>query len=136
MKNVKFPRIFRCGLPALLLALPIEAQVWDTSGNGMLSGTYYFREVGWQGRYDKTNNLQLAQAVYGTILFSNGTYTISNADEFDSNGEAAIPFSIGGTYSVGANGYGFLSSPLANGVNVNILVSAASGVVIGSTRAA
>ena len=120
-------------LAALLTGLPIEAQTWDTSGNGMLNGTYYFRDVGWQGQYDKTNNLQLAEAAYGTIVFSNGTYTITNANEYDSAGEAAIPFSFSGTYSVGANGYGFLSSPLADGINVSILVSSTSGVVIGST---
>ena len=118
---------------ALLLVLPLEAQTWDSSGNGMLNGTYYFRDVGWEGRYDRTNNLQLAQAAYGTIVFSNGTYTISGANEFDSTGEVILPFSATGTYSVGANGSGFLSSPLADGINVNILVSSANGVVVGST---
>ena len=133
-ESVNAPRVCRAGLlAALLVGLPIEAQTWDTSGNGMLNGTYYFRDVGWQGRYDKTNNLQLAVATYGTIVFSNGTYTISDANEFDSTGEAAIPFAISGTYSVGANGYGFMTSPLADGINVSILVSSTSGLVIGST---
>jgi uncharacterized protein (TIGR03437 family) len=133
-ESVNVPRACHAGLFAgLLIGLPIEAQTWDTSGNGMLNGTYYFRDVGWQGRHDATNNLQLAQAAYGTIVFSNGTYTIVDANEYDSTGEASIPFSISGTYSVGANGYGFLSSPLTNGINVNILVSSANGVVIGST---
>jgi uncharacterized protein (TIGR03437 family) len=131
---VNVPSVCRAAvLAALLTGLTVEAQTWDTSGNGMLNGTYYFRDVGWQGRYDKTNNLQLAEAAYGTIVFANGAYTISNANEFDSTAEAAIPFSTTGTYSVGANGYGFMSSPLADGISVSILVSSTSGVVIGST---
>ena len=128
------PSVCRAGvLAALLVGLPLEAQTWDTSGNGMLNGTYYFRDVGWQGRYDKTNNLQLAEAAYGTIVFTNGTYTISDANEFDSTSEAILPFLVNGTYSLGANGYGFMSSPLVDGVNVTILVSSTSGVVVGST---
>jgi uncharacterized protein (TIGR03437 family) len=133
-ETVNAQTVRRAGvLATLLIGLPIEGQTWDTSGNGMLNGTYYFRDVGWQGRYDKTNNLQLAEATYGTIVFNNGTYTISNANEFDSTAEAILPFSANGTYSVGANGYGFLSSPLVDGINVSILVSSTSGVVVGST---
>jgi uncharacterized protein (TIGR03437 family) len=120
-------------LLAVLAGLPTEAQTWDTSGNGILNGTYYFRDVGWQGRYDKTNNLQLAQAIYGTVVFSNGTYTITDAGEFDSTAEAILPFSGSGTYSIGANGFGFMSSPLVDGTNLNILVSSVTGVVVGST---
>ena len=29
----------------LAVGLAAQAQTWDTSGNGMLSGTYYFRQV-------------------------------------------------------------------------------------------
>jgi uncharacterized protein (TIGR03437 family) len=130
---VSVPGVCRAVLLALFASATIQAQTWDTSGNGLLHGTYYFRDVGWQGRYDKTNNLQLAEAAYGTITFSGGAYSITNANEYDSTGEAILPFSTTGTYSVGANGYGFMSSPLADGINVNILVSSANGVVVGST---
>ena len=63
-------------LGASIAALPVRAQTWDTSGNGLLNGTYYFREIAWQGQADSTNDLQFAAAVYGTITFDwQGHYT-------------------------------------------------------------
>jgi len=48
---------------------------WDTSGNGMLNGTYYFREVIYGVGYN-TGGLSDAAALYGTITFNgSGTYT-------------------------------------------------------------
>jgi len=32
-------------LPFLVAIGPAAAQSWDTSGNGLLNGTYYFRQV-------------------------------------------------------------------------------------------
>lgn len=123
---------------ALLLAavtgLPACAQTWDAGGNSLLKGTYYFRYVAWQGQYDATNNLQYAIAIYGNIAFSNGTYSLSGAREFDSGNELQQPWFVGGTYSVGANGYGIFSSLFTTGDYLNILVSPSSGVVVGSTR--
>ena len=79
---------------------PAAGQSWDTSGNGLLNGTYYFREVAWQGQYDATNDLNFATSVYGTISFDgNGHYTISGAQEFDSNNGTAVSYSVTGTYS-------------------------------------
>src|SRR5690242_14859635 len=61
-------------------------QSWDTSGNAKLSGTYYFREVAWLVG-DSTGGLAQGISVYGTITFNgNGTYTVTNATVFDSNG--------------------------------------------------
>jgi len=100
----------------------------------MLKGTYYFRYVAWQGQYDATNNLQYALAIYGNISFSNGAYSLSGAREFDSGNEVQQPWFVGGTYSVGANGYGIFSSLYSTGDYLNILVSPSTGVVVGSTR--
>lgn len=121
-------------LLAALTGLPAAAQTWDASGNGVLKGTYYFRYVAWQGQYDATNNLQYAIAIYGNITFGNGTYSLSGAKEFDSGNESQQPWFVGGTYSVGANGYGIFSSLFSTGDSLNILVSPSSGVVVGSTR--
>lgn len=115
---------------------PAAAQSWDTSGNGMLNGTYYFREVAWQGQYDAANDVTEAAAVYGNITFSHGTYSIttsSNAQIFDSGGNGKPqPFTATGTYSIAASGYGFMDSLIVNKDQINILVSK-SGIVVGSS---
>jgi uncharacterized protein (TIGR03437 family) len=89
-----------------------SAQTWDTSGNGLLKGAYYFREVFYTVS-DGSGDLGEATAVYGTITFSgNGTYT-GTATYYDSSaGLGTLPLT--GTYSIAASGYGFLSSPLSS----------------------
>ena len=46
-----------------------QTATWDTSGNGMLSGTYYFRHVIWIVG-DNSGNLGDAGSLYGTIAFT------------------------------------------------------------------
>ena len=92
----------------------------------MLNGTYYFREVVWQ--LDSSSGDALA--LYGTITFSGtGTYTL-NATEFDYTQGGTGSGTSSGTYSIGAGGFGFLSSPLSTGVQIRGMV--ANGVFIGS----
>src|ERR1039458_3887061 len=79
----KLRRIF------LLLAVAIaaQAQTWDTSGNGMLSGTYYFRQV-FYVIGDQYGDLGEAVTLYGNISFNGaGTYTLTSGQwlDFDSN---------------------------------------------------
>ena len=121
-------------LAAMAAGPPLAAQTWDTSGNGLLSGTYYFRYVAWQGQYDATNNLEYGLAIYGNISFSNGVYTLSGAREYDSDNEVSQPWFVGGTYSIGASGYGIFSSLFAPGDYVNIFVSGEGGLLVGSSR--
>ncbi len=46
-----------------------QTPTWDTSGNGMLKGTYYFRQVYYQiGAND--GSLGYAAAAYGVVTFS------------------------------------------------------------------
>jgi uncharacterized protein (TIGR03437 family) len=111
------------------------AQTWDTSGNSMLNGTYYFREVIYVSN-TSTGALSGATALYGTIAFNgSGTYTI-NCTVYDSGyglftcAQGGLPTS--GTYSIAASGYGFLSSPRYTGVLVYGLVSQ-QGIFIGSS---
>ena len=59
------------------LGLPAAAQVFDNTGNGLLNGKYYFREV----LFTATDEI----AVYGNINFSAGTYTISGSQGLDCN---------------------------------------------------
>lgn len=108
-----------------------SAQSWDTSGNGMLNGTYYFRQVIYLVQ-DEYGDLGEATAIYGTIAFSGaGTYT-ANITIFDSGEEIPETTTVtGGTYSIAASGYGFLSNPIVSGDSVYGLVNG-SGIFVGS----
>src|ERR1700733_11666039 len=117
---------------------PAAAQSWDTSGNGLLNGTYYFRQVMWLGGYNSANDLQEAIAVYGNIVFGgNGTYTLT-AKAADAAKNNVTSITGGGTYTIGSSGYGYMSTPLQfvypqfEGDEINLLVSP-SKVVAGST---
>src|SRR5579863_9277791 len=104
-----------------------QGLVWDSSGNSMLSGTYYFREAIWALNSSNPD----AYALFGTITFSGtGTYTIANATYLDYE-QGSQPLSTSGTYSIGGGGFGFLSNPLSGGVAVRGMVS--KGVFIASS---
>ena len=108
---------------------------WDTSGNSLLNGTYYFRQVVYIANGFTDGDLSEAIAIYGNITFSgNGTYfSIANAIARGLPNTASAtgtdPLScwlvgtqcaanagspVNGTYSIAASGYGFLTSPVAN----------------------
>jgi len=117
---------------------PAAAQSWDSSGNGLLNGTYYFRQVMWLGGYNSANDLHESIAVYGNIVFGgNGTYTLTaNAADAPENKVTSITGS--GTYTIAASGYGYMSTPLQFvysqfvGDEITVLVSP-SKVVVGNT---
>lgn len=125
---------------ATLSALPsATAQTWDSSGNGQLHGTYYFREVVW---FVATGNgadgtLGEAIAAYGNIVFDgNGNYTLSNAQVCDSS-SCFVPanvqsFQASGTYSISASGYGFIKGLSAQNESIYGLTSP-QGIFIGSS---
>jgi uncharacterized protein (TIGR03437 family) len=111
------------------------AQTWDNSGNGLLKGTYYFREVAWQVG-DNSGDLQEAASVYGNITFDgNGNWAItsaSGAQVMDSNNSAPqTNFTASGTYSIAASGYGSMSSLISQGDSVFGLVS--QGIFVASS---
>jgi len=102
------------------------AQTLDNSGNGMLKGTYYFRQVVY------TSND--AASVYGNISFDgNGNYSISGSICDFNNGctSTAAAFTHTGTYVIGASGMGYITSPVVSGDLVYGLVS--KGIFIGSS---
>jgi uncharacterized protein (TIGR03437 family) len=117
---------------------PAAAQSWDTSGNELLNGTYYFRQVVWLGGYNSANGLQEAIAIYGNIVFGgNGTYTLT-AKAADAAENTVTSITGSGTYTIAASGYGYMSTPLQfvysqfKGDEINLLVSP-SKVVVGNT---
>ena len=128
-----------CSLSLFLLAAwPAAAQNWDASGNGLLSGTYYFRQVMWLGGFNSANQLHQAIAVYGSIVFGgNGAYTLT-AKAADGAENAVTSITGSGTYTLGASGYGYMSTPLEfvdskfEGDEITLLVSP-SKVVVGNT---
>ncbi len=110
---------------------------WDNTGNGMLNGAYYFRQL-YYVLGDNSGDLAEAVTLYGTITFDgNGNYSITNAQVIDysySSGQVANygAFTTTGAYAIAASGYGFLASPYATGDYVYGMVSA-NGVFVGST---
>ena len=117
----------------LAAAFPLAAQgpAFDNSGNNLLNGTYYFREV-YQIVSDNAGDLNQAIAVYGTISFNGaGAYTLTGATVYDSNAGAPQAYTGSGTYSVAASGYGFMTTTYSPKDTTYIMVSP-SGILIGS----
>ena len=115
-------KTFHVGLILLAAStFPAVAQVWDNTGNKLLNGPYYFREV--------TVTPNDAYAVYGTITFTNGTYSVDAAAIQQSTGSEG-PYTDSGSYSIAASGFGFINNNLI-GSPVYGLVGA-NGVFVGS----
>jgi uncharacterized protein (TIGR03437 family) len=88
-------------------------QTQDTSGNGMLKGTFEFRHIAVQ-IVDANFNPTDITAVAGTIKFDGaGNYTVA-ATSVDNgvSGGAPQPLNLSGTYAIGSNGIGYLTNPL------------------------
>jgi uncharacterized protein (TIGR03437 family) len=97
-----------------------SGQTQDSSGDGLLKGNYQFRNVAVQA-VDGNGNPTETTATYGLIVFDGaGNYTITGTivDNTVSNG-APQPFSTTGVYAIGANGAGYVSSPLYSGSSID-----------------
>src|ERR1017187_9675107 len=128
MRNLR--RIFLL----LAVAMAAQAQSWDTSGNGMLSGTYYFRQVIYVVG-DQYGDLGEAVSLYGNISFNGaGGYTLTSGQwyVYDSSQGYGTYAITNGTYSISASGYGFISSPYVTGDSIYGLVSQ-QGIFVGSS---
>ena len=115
---MKFARVLL--LSSIAAVLTAQTPAWDNSGNGMLNGTYYFRQVvyelasGADGSVD--GSLYNALAFYGSATFSGtGTYTMVVTLLDGRSGQFTRGNVSNGTYSIAASGHGFLSSPLFPG---------------------
>ncbi|MEI9812535.1 MAG: IPT/TIG domain-containing protein [Acidobacteriota bacterium] len=108
------------------IASTASAQIWDLSGNNLLSGSWVFRHVLYGP--DVNGNITAGAAAYGSITFDGrGNYTLSGTD-VQSGG-----YSISnGTYSLAASSYGFMKHPYTGGTSrLNFLLS--NGVILGSS---
>jgi uncharacterized protein (TIGR03437 family) len=128
---------------ALLLAAVIlsfgavaQAQSWDNSGNGLLNGPYYVRHVVWQIG-DQEGDLNDALSIYGEITFtaSSGTYVFNGSLVDASAGEVVAYTNITGTYTIAANGYGFMDSLVNSyaGISETVFGLVSNGIFIGSS---
>jgi uncharacterized protein (TIGR03437 family) len=111
-------------LPALAfltvaLALPAFTQDFDSSGNGLLQGDYFFRETTCTPMGITPSRLGRA-VLSGTITFNgNGSYTVSESLSATSPGS----ISRSGTYTISASGYGFLTHPYYSDLKLRVLVT-------------
>ena len=102
-----------------------HGQSWDTAGNGLLNGNYYFREVIFTS--------SVAASLFGNIVFSgSGTYSI-NAVRFQctSTSCGSANYQVSGTYSIGSSGFGFLSNGLLGSATIGSV--GGNSVFVGST---
>jgi uncharacterized protein (TIGR03437 family) len=98
-------------LVLLTSAGAIQAQSWDSSGNGLLKGQYYFRQIYYEVS-DKYGDLNSEGSTYGTVTFDgNGNYSMSGQYYQSGIINLSGPFSTRGTYSISASGYGFIGGP-------------------------
>jgi uncharacterized protein (TIGR03437 family) len=134
---MKFARVLLLSLIAA--GLSAQTPAWDTSGNGMLNGTYYFRQVVYELSNAGDGTLYDALAFYGTATFSGtGTYTMVVTLLDAQSGQFQRGNVSNGTYSIAASGHGFLSSPLFPGsgsVSGDLIYGLvnAQGIFVGSS---
>jgi uncharacterized protein (TIGR03437 family) len=88
---------------------------FDNSGNSLLQGTYFIREV-WNGNLSNTGLIGEAASLTGTVVFNNGTYTLT-AQVADTTVSGGLPqsFSASGNYAVNASGMFAMDDPLSSG---------------------
>jgi uncharacterized protein (TIGR03437 family) len=126
--------------PTLFAVLLLGACAWqcsaqpafDSSGNGQLNGTYYFRQVIY---LEQSGD---AMSLVGNIIFDgNGNYTLSNATLMDaaSGSSTAQPITGTGSYTVAASGEAILAAVnVADFPNDQIVgLVSPTGVFIGSS---
>src|SRR3984957_14873177 len=128
-------------LPALLavalavLGLPnLNAQSADSSGNGLLKGTFAFRHVAVQA-LDTNYNPTEVTATYGIIIFDGlGDYTVNATVVDNTANPVSQPLNVTGAYAIGSNGTGFIANPLYPNGSFDLIIGAVSqGVVTGSS---
>lgn len=84
-------------------ALTVAAQTFDNSGNSLLNGAYFVREVMFT-QIGENGAIGKAQSAIGTVTFDgNGNYSFSGQVMVSTAGSTASTTSVTGTYKVSAN---------------------------------
>lgn len=123
---------------AMMLAFGLAnatGQTPDSSGNGLLKGSFRFRHVAVLYVDSNYNPTEIA-ATYGTIVFDGaGNYavTATTLDNIATSG-VSQPLSVSGTYAISSSGAGSITNPLnESDVNANIYGAVSQGVFAGSS---
>src|ERR1017187_2724959 len=100
-------------LISIAAGLGAQTSTWDTSGNGMLNGTYYFRHVIYQLSNAGTGQLLDTASLYGTVTFtsSTGAYAMTLSEVDYGQGQLTRNTATG-AYSIAASGEGVLTNPV------------------------
>ncbi len=101
---------FLCGF----FSLAVEAQVFDTSGNGNLKGDYFVRQVVAANLDPSTSAIGRGFSLTGVMTFDGaGTYSFAGQLMDTEAGTTARKFSSsGGLYSVASNGLVHIQNPI------------------------
>jgi uncharacterized protein (TIGR03437 family) len=134
-------RLLALALPALTaFSGACHAQSYDSSGDGMLNGTYYTRQVIYvvQGQQSPQGTVGQAVNTYGNVTFDgNGNYTFSGWFLDSSSGSSTpVQFTSSGTYAISASGMGYLTemNTQEGFASTDFIVGMVShGIFIGST---
>ncbi len=102
------------GAFAVLGASALFGQTFDSSGNGMLKGAFHFRQLEAKNFDQNTGDVTETVALSGTITFDGaGNYTVTGSSVDNTvSGGAPQTVNASGTYSIGANGFGYVINPL------------------------
>jgi len=120
---------------AVLSLAAVAGQTQDTSGNGLLKGSFAFRHVAVQN-IDANFDPSQTTASYGTIAFDGaGHYTITGTSVDNTvSGGAPQGLSVSGTYAIGSNGAGYVANPLyPTDFNMYVYGAVSQGVYTGSS---
>jgi uncharacterized protein (TIGR03437 family) len=112
-------------------------QTFDNSGNSMLKGTYFVRQVSTM-LDPSTSDIDQAVSLTGTMTFDgNGNYTFTGQELDSTVGSTAVAYTTTGTYAVSNGGQVQISTPIdadsgdtefgGVGANGEVIASATEG---------
>ena len=127
--------LFRVTILAVFGLAAAAGQTQDTSGDGLLKGSYRFRHVAIVN-VDVNFNPTEIKASYGSITFDGaGNYAITgNTLDSTVSGDVQRSLSFSGTYAIGSNGTGYVANPLnPDDANIYVYGAVSQGVFTGSS---
>jgi uncharacterized protein (TIGR03437 family) len=139
---IKTMRYVKTTLPFLLVlaAFPWRsvAQTYDSTGNGMLNGAYYLRQVIYVIQDSEVPYGTVTEAIntYGNITFDgNGNYSFSGWYlDAANNSVTPVQFTSSGTYVISASGMGYITAVNPEVAATDQMIGLVSnGIFIGST---
>ncbi len=133
LRQIRF--LFPVMAVSMFCAAGLYGQTPDSSGNGLLKGSFRFRHIAVQV-VDTSYNPSDISGVYGTITFDGaGNYTLSGTmlDNLLTNGLPQA-LNVTATYAIGSSGSGYIVNPLyPSDFNALIYGNVSQGVFAGSS---